>query len=93
MKKITIMRCLREKYRISTKELSEAASVSQQYISALDLGRYHGWYEYRKSGGPLVEKAFENVAEKRIEQAGRLKDDIERNRGRLLDFVEDHNEL
>jgi len=93
MKKVTVMRSLRDKYGVSARELADAAGVSQQYISDLELGRYRERYDYRKSGEPLVQKAFETVAAARKEQAWQLSEDLANNRHRLLGFVEENNEL
>jgi len=93
MTTITRMRFLRNKYNIPMRELAQAAGVSQQYMSDLELGKYQDRYDYRKGGGPLVQRAFEGVAETRLEQARRLSGDIEGSRGRLLDYMEDGYEL
>ena len=92
MSKASIARRLREKYGISIRELAGAAGVSLQYISDLELGKYAGLYEYRLSGAPLMQKAFEGVAAERAELAHRLSGDLGKYSSRLLDFVEDGND-
>ncbi|MCL1835821.1 MAG: helix-turn-helix transcriptional regulator [Oscillospiraceae bacterium] len=93
MSRTTVMRCLREKYGITTRELAEAAGVSQQYISDLELGRYIDRYDYRKSGVPLILRAFEIVATIKAQQVCGLLADLTGNRSRLLDYMEENDEL
>ena len=87
------MRLIRLKYGIPARELAEAAGVSPQYITGLELGDYTGRYNYRRRGEPMIQKAFERAAANRAEQARRLSEDIARHRGRLLDFMEGDYEL
>ena len=93
MSKSTVMRRIRLKYGIPARELAEFAGLSQQFVSDLELGKYIDRYDYAKSGGPVMQKAFEGAAADRAEQARRLGGDIAKYRGRLLDFMEDTDEL
>lgn len=93
MKRVSVMRILRHRYGITLAELAEAIGVSGQYISDLELGKYSERYHYRQSGGPLVLRAFSNVAASRTEQMRRLTEDLTRNCHCLLDFVEEDDEL
>ena len=93
MNKSTYMRRLRYKYGISAKELSDIVGVSPQYIIGLELGEYSGRYNFRRRGEPMVQKAFESAAANRAEQARLLSEDLAKYSGRLLDYVEDSNEI
>ena len=93
MKNVTTMRLLRHKYGISMRELAEAVGVSHQHISNLELGKYADSYDYKLSGEVLVLRAFENIAANRMEQARWLSEDISEYHDRLLDFLEDDDEL
>ena len=93
MKRASVMRILRHRYGITLAELAKIAGVSGQYISDLELGKYIGSYDYRQSGDQLVARAFAGVVANRREQARRLSDDFMKNCHRLLDFVEEHDEL
>jgi transcriptional regulator with XRE-family HTH domain len=93
MSKVSVMRILRHRYKITTRELAEAVGVSQQYMSDLELGKYLGIYDYRKSGEPMVLLAFEAVAAGRQGQAGQLPGLLAKYRHSLLDFVEENDEL
>jgi len=93
MTQATVARLLRDKYNIPVSELAKAAGVSQQYISGLELGKYQELFDYKKSCGPLMQKAFEGVAASRSEQVRLLTEDIARNSRRLLDFMEENDEL
>ena len=88
MKRVTLMRLLRHRYGITTRELAEAVGVSRQYVSDLELGKYIGRYDFRHSGTPLMQAAFERVAANKAEQARQLLEDCDNNCHRLLDFVE-----
>jgi len=91
--KISVMRRLRAQYGVSAKELSDIAGVSPQYIISLELGDYRGRYDYRRRGEPMMLEAFERAAANRMEQARRLSEDIDKYRDRLLEFMEDSDEL
>jgi len=93
MNKATIMRQLRHKYGITIRELAEAVGLSHQFVSDLELGKYTGRYNYRQSGVPLMQKALESIIGNRAAQAQRLSEDFERNRHRLLDYMEEKDEL
>lgn len=81
MEKVRYMRLLRLEYNISLKELAIAAGVSSQYISDIELGKYHPTASVNR----LIDKAFENVIHQRIEQLVRLSDVYYRNRLHLLE--------
>lgn len=86
------MRLLRLEFGISVRELAEAAGVSKQYMSGIELGKYT--YDYSKNSERLIQKAFERVIEQRAEQARRLSEAYTENRHRLLELVtEEQHEL
>ncbi len=90
MLNITVMRFLRMKYGITTRELSAAAGVSQQYISDMDLGKCGRSYTCEL----LAQKAFERIIEQRRGQAAELSAEYAGLRDRLLDIIaEDKHEL
>ena len=93
MNRDTVTRVLRHKYGITIRELAEAAGISVQHLNDLELAKYVDVYDYRQSGGPLMQKAFEGVAANRMEQARRLSEDIHKYSNRLLDFWEEDDEL
>jgi hypothetical protein len=93
MNRISAARLLRFRHGITTVELARAAGVSHQYISSLELGKYCGGYDYRKSGGVLMQRAFEIVAAERNARARYLSEDFDKYRYRLLDFLEGDYEL
>ena len=93
MKGVMVMRTLRHRYGITIRELAEAVGVSHQYVSDLELGKYTGRYDFRHSGIPLMQAAFERVVDNKAEQARRLSEDYGKYRHSLLDFVEVNNEL
>lgn len=75
-----LSRRLRAKYGITLRELSQAAGVSFQHISRIELEE-----SYHTAGEEcLLQKAFLAVATKRHEEADRLKADVAAGVGRLL---------
>ena len=93
MNQITVAKYLREKYCISARQLAGAAGVSQQYISDLELGKYSERYDYVKTGTPLIYEAFENVIRQRKEQLRQLSVELAKYRCRLLNSMEETDEL
>ncbi|MDR1132273.1 MAG: helix-turn-helix domain-containing protein [Oscillospiraceae bacterium] len=90
MDNVRYMRLLRMKFRITAQELADAAGVSQQYISDIELGRYGR----NASCGLLMQKAFEKVIEQRSRQVSELSAAFAVYRDRLLDYTaEDSYEL
>ena len=83
MENATIMRLLRIKYDISTKELADAVGISQQYVSYIELGK-HGQNE---SCALLMQKAFEKIIVQRKNHIAGLSNSFAINRDRLLTFV------
>ena len=82
--KVSIMRILRQKYNISLRELAEAAQLSLQFISIIELGAYQATENTKIQ----IANAFERIVEKRTEVLQDLKIDYEYYRDKLLDFVE-----
>jgi len=93
MSRATYARALRDKYGIPARELAEAAGVSQQFVSDLELGRYGGRYEYAHTCADMLREAFEKIIEQRAERARRLSEDLASNADRLLELMEDKDEL
>ena len=82
--KTSIMRILRHKYNISLRELAEAAQLSLQYISIVELGAYTA----TDSTKTQIAEAFMRIVERRTEVLQDLTVDCEYYRDKLLDFVE-----
>ena len=90
MDQMSILRLLRHQYGITLKEFAEAAGVSSQYVSDIELGKY----KVSKSNEYLIQKAFEKVISQRFLQTWRLSEAYVDTRHRLLDFLtEDDYEL
>ena len=77
----TVMRCLRLKHSISLRELSDAAGVSHQYMSDIELGKYGK----REVCETQMRYAFEKVIEQRSRRNTELAADYAGCRDRLLD--------
>gem|GEM_PF-2778159 len=84
--KTSIMRILRQKYSISLRELAEAANISLQFISVIELGVYPATDTIKAQ----IVTAFERIIEKRAEVLQDLTVDFNLYRDKLLDFVEDN---
>ena len=80
MKSKTVMRSLRFTHGVSIKELADAAGVSSQYISSVELGTAYG------KNLTIVQKAFETLIEKKSRQLEELKKAYADNKDRLLEF-------
>ncbi len=86
----TIMRCLRLKHGITLRELADAAGVSHQYMSDIELGKN----SKRKSCEMFAQNAFEKVIEQRSRQNTEFAADYAGCRDRLLDAaMEGEHEL
>ncbi|MCL1835891.1 MAG: helix-turn-helix domain-containing protein [Oscillospiraceae bacterium] len=93
MSRVTVMRFLRLKHKITAKELAKAAGVSQQFVSDLELNKYKGRYDCAPNGAPLMLKAFESIANDRAREVRGLLKDLSANRLRLLQYMEENDEL
>lgn len=80
-----LMRSLRLRYKIRLDELAQAAGVSHQYISDLELEKRPATPGDRR----LVERAFEIVVQKRKEQVDRLAEECSAGRSCFLDPIEE----
>ena len=80
-----LMRSLRLRYKIRLDELAQAAGVSHQYISDLELEKRPATPGDRR----LVERAFEIVVQKRKEQVDRLAEECSAGRSCFLDPIKE----
>jgi Helix-turn-helix. len=79
------LRRLRLTYSISLLELAQAAGVSQQRISELELNLLQRRSDELKE---RMELAFQHIIEARGKENQRLAQDFERNRKRLFELCE-----
>jgi len=79
LEKETVMRSLRIRYGISLIELANAAHVSMQYISNVELGIKRG------KSLELVQKAFETLIEEKTGRLDKLRKSYFDNKDRLLE--------
>ena len=75
-----LLRSLRLRYHIRLDELAQAAGVSHQYISDLELEKRRATPGDRR----LVERAFDIVVQNRRKQIDRLAEEIARLTGESL---------
>jgi transcriptional regulator with XRE-family HTH domain len=85
MSKISNMRLLRLQYSIALTELANAAGVSKQYLSGLELGEYAATENAIK----LVQLAFERLIKTRAVRTRALKTAYSGSREQILEFAED----
>jgi len=79
------MRRLRLVYGISLAELAQAAGVSQQRISEIELNTFHQRTNELKE---RIELAFQHIINARGKENQRLAQDFQRNRKRLFELCE-----
>lgn len=80
MKKTTVMRSLRILHKISLRELADAANVSVQYISKVELGNSNG------KNLKLMQKAFETLIHEKGGQLDMLMKSYADNKDHLLEI-------
>jgi len=88
---ISVMQILRRRHSVSAAELAAAIGVSQQHVSAIELGVYSERYNYERTCLPMVQKAFEAVIESRGAEASQLAVDYAALRDYLLFFGKEMN--
>lgn len=87
MQKVRRFRLLRLKYQISCVELAQAADISPQRISQLELD-----LSYRpQKAAVLLETAFEQIIDRRSREVEQLQADFNHCRGSLMEPVEEGN--
>ncbi len=80
-----LLRSLRLRYHIRLDELAQAAGVSHQYISDLELEKRRATPGDRR----LVERAFDIVVQNRRKQIDRLAEEFSAGRSYFLDPIKE----
>lgn len=87
METMCLARALRLRHKVLLRELADAAGLSVQQISRIELERE------RQTPGEeaALQRAFELVARRRQEGAARLLADVQESRGRLFTTAEEES--